>query len=234
MTYTRTTVVSDAVGGDSVKQGCLDLDTDLTLCFTHLNTVAASLSDKIPLAKKGAVGGVCDLDADGLIPVDRIPIVPISLLPDGIASPTGSIQFWPAQTAPAGWVECDGRWLDQTAYADLFAVIGGIYGSNSVKFRVPDLRGYFLRGFNHGAGIDPGASARTKRGDGQTGDKVGTVQASAIQSHTHTYATFGSRTPEGTQQTYLRPGSNQTSILSYSGAGESRPANVTVMYCIKT
>ena len=87
MTYARTTTVSDAAGGDSVKQGCLDLDTDLTLCFTHLNTLAASLSDKIPLAKKGAASGVCDLDADGLIPVDRLPEIPASILPPGSACP---------------------------------------------------------------------------------------------------------------------------------------------------
>ena len=39
MAFTRTTTINSAPGGDSVKQAVLDLDTDLTGAFGHLNTL---------------------------------------------------------------------------------------------------------------------------------------------------------------------------------------------------
>lgn len=42
MSYTRETVVDSNPGGDSVKQACLDLDTDLSNIFDHLNTHEAA------------------------------------------------------------------------------------------------------------------------------------------------------------------------------------------------
>ena len=234
MPYSRTTTVSDAPGADSVQQGCLDLDTDLTLCFDHLNTLADSLADKIPVSRKASAGGVCDLDADGLIPIARMPVVPVACLPSGLNCPTGSITWWASTTVPTGWVECDGRWLDKVTYADLYAVIAGFYGSNSTKFKVPDLRGYFLRGWSHGSGRDPDAASRTNRGDGTTGDNVGTVQGSAVLSHSHTFRTNGSLFPAGSGLQCLTPGSTAYAILTSSGGKESRPVNVGLLHIIKT
>ena len=48
MAFTRTTTINAAPGGDSVKQGVLDLDTDLTGAFVHLNTLDTT---KAPIAK---------------------------------------------------------------------------------------------------------------------------------------------------------------------------------------
>lgn len=48
MAFTRTTTINSAPGGDSVKQAVLDLDTDLTGAFGHLNTLD---STKAPIAK---------------------------------------------------------------------------------------------------------------------------------------------------------------------------------------
>lgn len=43
--------------------------------------------------------------------------------------------------------------------------------------QLPDFRGMGIRGWDHGAGVDPDAASRSARaGDGQTGDYVGTVQ----------------------------------------------------------
>jgi microcystin-dependent protein len=234
MTFARTTIVSDAPGEDSVKQGCLDLDTDLTLCYTHLNTLATQLTDKILVSRKGSAGGVCELDADALVPLKRLPVVPSSSLPAGGSCPTGTVTWWPSTTIPAGFVECDGRWLSKTDYADLYAIIAGIYGVNSTKFKVPDLRGYFVRGWSHGSGHDPDVADRTTRGDGTTGDNVGTVQESAVGSHTHNLLTFGSRAPSGTSLEFLCPGSDEHSIISDSGGKESRPINVGMLHIIKT
>lgn len=52
------------------------------------------------------------------------------------------------------------------------------------KFTVPDPRGRVIRFTDGGAGVDPDAATRTDRGDGVTGDNVGTKQADAIRNIT--------------------------------------------------
>jgi microcystin-dependent protein len=55
---------------------------------------------------------------------------------------------------PAGWLSADGSSLSTTTYANLFAIIGYIYGGSGANFNVPDFRGMFLRGFDNGRGSD--------------------------------------------------------------------------------
>jgi microcystin-dependent protein len=66
-----------------------------------------------------------------------------------------------------------------------------------LAFAVPDYRGYFLRGRDAGAGIDPDAASRTDRGDGTTGDQTGTKQQDEFKSHTHTVNTSTTTTTTG-------------------------------------
>lgn len=48
---------------------------------------------------------------------------------------------------PANFLPCDGRELLKTAYAQLFNAIGITYGESAdkLKFKIPDLRGCFVR-----------------------------------------------------------------------------------------
>lgn len=81
--------------------------------------------------------------------------------------PAGVILPYGGNTAPAGWLVCDGAEYSQTTYADLFAALGSTYntqlnpvtGSNWAapsggNFRVPDMRGMFLRGEGTPSGLD--------------------------------------------------------------------------------
>ena len=71
--------------------------------------------------------------------------------------PTGSLIIWPTSTPPAGYLECDGSALSRTTYAALFAVLGTTYNKTADaadKFRLPDLRGEFIRGWDHGRNVD--------------------------------------------------------------------------------
>ena len=102
--------------------------------------------------------------------------------PTGV--PAGAEMLWPTETPPTGWLEEDGSSLLRATYADLFAVIGVTYGSaDGTHFNLPDPRGRTIRVWDHGAGVDPDAAGRTDRGDGTTGDHVGTKQADAMQGH---------------------------------------------------
>jgi len=102
--------------------------------------------------------------------------------------PTGAIFSFPTNVPPTGYLECDGSAISRTTYASLFALIGVMYGSGdgSTTFNLPDYRGRFLRGVDNGSGRDPNAASRLNRGDGTTGDNVGTLQDDIALSHQHT------------------------------------------------
>jgi microcystin-dependent protein len=87
-----------------------------------------------------------------------------------------------------GWAEADGASLNQLTYPKLCAVIGTSWGTvdaNNV-YNLPDLRGYFLRGWDGGSRHDPDAARRTVvHAGGATGAKVGTLENDAVQKHGH-------------------------------------------------
>jgi Phage Tail Collar Domain len=65
-----------------------------------------------------------------------------------------------------GWILCDNRLLTAPKYAALKLILN--------KSNAPDLRGYFLRGYNPNAtGVDPGR-------------QVGDVQTDDLKKHHHT------------------------------------------------
>ena len=128
---------------------------------------------------------------------------------DAILVPTGAIMCFYRSTAPTGWLECNGQ--STSGYAALTALIGA---------NVPDLRGEFIRGWDNGRGVDSGRA-------------IGTAQANAFGSHSHTVTavsgaggTFGYQWAQGG----VVGGSNAQA----TGGTETRPRNVALMYCIKT
>lgn len=61
--------------------------------------------------------------------------------------PSGSIMAYTGAGDPNGWYICNGRELAVQYNADLFNVISNQFGGDGVlTFRLPDLRGSFLRG----------------------------------------------------------------------------------------
>jgi len=154
--------------------------------------------------------------------------------------PIGSIIAWTTNTAPTGWLECDGSAVSRTTYVRLFAIISDDYGNGdgSTTFNLPDLRGEFLRGYDHGAGTDPNAGTRTNRGDGTTGDNVGTKQADENKAHRH-FADDGLKfwVQDTGSPTYDMGAMNINTRLdnrtAASGGNEARPTNINVMWCIK-
>lgn len=58
-------------------------------------------------------------------------------------APTGSLIMWSTDTAPSGWLICDGTSVLTSAYAALFAVIGYTFGGSGGSFTLPDYRNRF-------------------------------------------------------------------------------------------
>lgn len=123
-------------------------------------------------------------------------------------------------------------------------MLGYLYGGGDEVFNIPDYRGSFLRGADHGSGNDPDASIR-RAAPGRAPDGIGSTQGSALQGHGHSYeataqpaggepgAAPGGATLQTAQSTggaISAPGSEQPVGTSLH---ETRPANIAVNYIIK-
>jgi len=151
----------------------------------------------------------------------------------GTGSPAGSVLVWLTGTPPPGYLECNGASISRTTYAALFEVLGTRYGStDGNSFNLPDLRGQFLRGWDHSAGVDPDSGSRTDRGDGTTGDHVGTRQEGQIQSHKHNITARDIAGTYGGDQNFWEIGGGGKST-EHTGGNETRPRNINVMWVIK-
>lgn len=121
--------------------------------------------------------------------------------------PPGVVWAFAGDTAPSGWSECDGDELSRATDAALFGVIGVTYGegNGSTTFNKPDLRGEFIRGWDHGRGVD----------DGRT---LGSAQGDQNKAHTHTGEadSAGAHTHDGTTQS--AGGHSHTASTSSAGA----------------
>ena len=89
----------------------------------------------------------------------------------GAVVPPGLIAPYGGETAPIGWLLCDGSAVDRTAYSNLFAAIGTTYGAGngSTTFNVPDLRGRVA------AGKDPTGTRLTNTTMTPDGNTLGAV-----------------------------------------------------------
>lgn len=79
------------------------------------------------------------------------------------AVPAGVVLPYAGPVPPAGWLLCDGSNVSRTTYAKLFAAVGTTYGvgDGSTTFKLPDLRGEFVRGLDQGRGVDPSRALGT-------------------------------------------------------------------------
>lgn len=149
--------------------------------------------------------------------------------------PTGGLLSWPTETVPTGYLERDGSSLSRTTYAALFAVIGTMYGAaDATHFNLPDDRGRFERGWDHGAAVDPDRATRTAPGaTGATltaGDHVGTEQAEGFKAHVHTE---NKPVAPGSTDTTGGLGSTAVGNTGSTGGNETRPINRAYMPIIK-
>ena len=147
--------------------------------------------------------------------------------------PAGTVLAYAGGTVPTGFLEANGQYVNKTAYAALYAAIGNIYGATPSDFKLPDYRGYFLRGWDHGRGIDPDRGSRENRGDGTTGDHVGTTQGDEFKIHNHSMGIgphFESGNRRAAENYYW---SDSVMHTNNKGGSETRPKNISVMYIIK-
>lgn len=136
----------------------------------------------------------------------------------------GNIVMHGSSTVPSGFLECNGAAVSRTTYAALFAEIGTTWGAGNgtTTFNVPDWRGEFPRGWDNGRGIDPGRV-------------FGSAQGDLLGSHSHTYNTSYANGTSTTYPAVINQGAGVDYVFSTlsSGGAETRPRNVTSLFCIK-
>lgn len=163
----------------------------------------------------------------------------LGVLPPPPSIPTGSILPFGGETAPQGWLKCNGATISRTAYAALFEAIGTAFGDGdgSTTFNIPDTRGVVLRGVDDGRGLDGGRV-------------LGTFQEDGNKEHRHSINLFRTDGYAGRPGTgnYISVGSEYARIsyinnergfslgggyVTGSGAPEARMKNLAVHHIIK-
>lgn len=86
--------------------------------------------------------------------------------------PIGSILAFTYEEAPLGWLACDGRYHLKEDYPLLYKAIGTTFGGGGAYFKVPNLQGQFIRGWDKLGNIDPERA-------------FGSSQRDAFQGHSH-------------------------------------------------
>lgn len=154
----------------------------------------------------------------------------------GLAVPSGAVFHFAMQTAPAGYLVCNGAAVSRTAFAALFAAIGTLYGTGdgSTTFNLPDLRGEFIRGADLGRGVDGGRVLGSGQGDAIrniTGRVLGGVMEEGGSADGAFYVTghYRGGDGEGTDHGISFDASRQVPT-----SHENRPRNVALLPCIKT
>ena len=171
-----------------------------------------------------------------------------ALLKNMSALPVGAMVPFPKGSVPPGFLEVDGSVQSIAALPDLAAYLGTTFntgGEGEGNFRLPESRGEFLRGWDHGRGVDVG------RG-------IGTYQADALQNivagldanPNNSYQFLGeglstsgafkltTRNSNGVADVGL-VGDIQAASLTFDAsrvartATETRSRNLAVMWCIK-
>ena len=150
-------------------------------------------------------------------------------------APVGTVIAFAGQRGPAGgWLKCNGAAVHRNTFKALYGVIAYTYGMgvNSWWFRLPDMRGEFLRGFDDGAFVDKGRV-------------FGSWQRDAFGNHAHLVNTMHPAlnyqspyqvtgiTPYWRRRGRLGNFSYGQKLTNYNGAIETRPRNIAMSFWIK-
>lgn len=163
----------------------------------------------------------------------------MNFLLDHYAIPPSTLSHYAGleATVPPGWIVCDGRPVSRTTFANLYAVLGNLYGAGDglTTFNVPDIRGRFIRMVDTttvgDAGRDPDDTSRLPSGSGGPQDP-GSVQADQFASHAHS-TTHQNNGGSGTGFNAVF----DAGAITYTdpeGGNETRPRNIYALVIIKT
>lgn len=149
--------VADGTGAYLMGQNALGTGADNYVRPISLATLRSILGSMPANGGNSASVGGCvpGNSANNILKLDSNALIPATNLPN-ISEPIGNVLMWTSTIIPEGYLECNGQAVSRSAFSELYAKIGTTFGSGngSTTFNIPDLRGEFLRGWDHGKGID--------------------------------------------------------------------------------
>jgi microcystin-dependent protein len=143
--------------------------------------------------------------------------------------PTGAVFAFAMNTAPTGWLGCNGAAVSRTTYATLFAAIGLSFGAGdgSTTFNLPDLRGEFIRGWDNSRGVDVSRA-------------FASAQSAMVGPHNHTLSLNTRAGNNATTNPSPGWGGDDaqtgpfTATTANNSGTDTRPRNIALFYAIKT
>lgn len=154
---------------------------------------------------------------------------------DTLGVPVGTVIMFMGGSCPSGYLSLDGSAVSRTTYSALFALSGTTYGSGngSTTFNLANAQGVFVRG----------AGTQSISGISYTGTQ-GTTQGDQFQGHYHTFtngisysagafSAGGGAAGNTLVQATTGPITDGSNGTPRTGS-ETRPANITLVYCVKT
>lgn len=154
---------------------------------------------------------------------------------------TGQVAFFARSTAPTGWLKANGAEVSRTTYAALFAAIGTTFGAGdgATTFNLPDMRGYALRAWDDGRGVDSGRVFGSTQADGikqssfrinRTGN-IGSSAASVFSAEGE--VSISNNVGTGSINFGFISGTDQKDRVNIGSAPETRMKNIALLACIK-
>jgi len=151
-----------------------------------------------------------------------------AMIAQASALPVGATVAFPLDKVAPGFLELDGSVKSIAVYPDLAAFLGTAFNKGNEgagNFRLPDSRGEFLRGWDHGRGVDVGRA-------------IGSSQLGQVESHDHATRSGLGITGSGSNALVAHANTTvgtplSTGAMSFYGGNETRPRNLAVMWCIK-
>lgn len=212
-----------------------------SLTTTDLSSTTSSLGSATSTSLAST-----DISASGTSSLSSTTVTSIEIKDEinALSVPVGTVLLWMGYgTAPEGYVFCDGRTLDSvsnTQYQDLFNLIGTRFGGTGpANFKVPDMRGYFVRGAST---TQLATSVGVFQSDATAVNGLrGTTTSNGAHSHTASlYRGHGGTGGfvdgnEGGVQSVksVNASGNHSHTLNLNGDTETRPKNMSVNYIIK-
>jgi hypothetical protein len=153
--------------------------------------------------------------------------VPSWATPGG-GNPAGTVIFYAANAAPTGFLKANGAEISRSTYADLFTAIGTTFGvgDGSTTFLVPDLRGYFPRGWADNGSIDSGRAF----GSTQESTLIAEADSGAGNNQTNEIVLSNTDGSGGTASNVWWGGRDGQANFTYK---KVRPVNLALLACIK-
>ncbi|KJZ51987.1 phage tail-collar fiber domain-containing protein [Pseudomonas marginalis] len=239
-------VEKGTVNGDSVWQ--LVTDAPIVLGTTALafemvagrTGVSAGAYTKLTVDKYGRViAGTTPTTLAGHGITDTYTKDEIAaMIAQASALPVGSMIGFPLDKVAPGFLELDGSVKSAAAYPDLATFLGGAFNKGDEgagNFRLPESRGEFLRGWDHGRGVDAGRAIGSYQLDALQ-NIVGNV--GGVRNDSASITPSGPFTVVSEAGNFTNGGARLTSVAFDASkvvrtASETRPRNLAVMWCIK-